>query len=126
MTLITRRILPLTTITHTIGGAMPECPVLYCLGSVLILEATFEDTVTDEPIDPDTVSVEIRDPLGEVAVITAPTVTNPEPGVYRLNYEPLQPGRYYFRWLSTGDGAGAACGTFEVAFDFVNTPPYQA
>lgn len=65
--------------------------------------------------DPTTITLTIRDPAGTV---TTPTPTHSSTGTYNYTYTPTLAGIYAYNWVTTGTGAGALPGTFEVVDSF--------
>lgn len=64
-------------------------------GTTLELSATFRDE-NGNPVNPDTVTGEIREPGNETPLDL--TVTNPATGVYLAQYTPLINGLYQYRF----------------------------
>lgn len=82
----------------------------YVLGQVVPL--TFECFGTDGALTaPATAVLTVTLPDGTAVT---PTLDNPDPGVYLLDYTPVATGRHVAAFVSTGPGAGAAVDVFDI------------
>jgi hypothetical protein len=83
---------------------------MYTLDQVVKLKATFTDTVTEALVDPTTVALRIRTPAGVVTEYTyaLAQITKESQGVYYKLITLDECGRWKYRWISSGTGAGAA------------------
>lgn len=93
----------------------------YDIGDVVRIYSIFtEDPVvpTDDPvpIDPATVSLTILKPDGTSQSYTyaGSTVAKDSTGNYHVDFAPTARGTYKYRWASTGTGASAKEGKFQV------------
>lgn len=77
----------------------------YEQGNLLRLTGEFSDAVTGAPVDPATVMFRIRTPDGAVTEYTYPSnVTQSGSGSYYVDWPAVMPGRYTYRFFSTGSG----------------------
>lgn len=83
----------------------------YPLGTQLVLATTFLDPTSRQPVNPTTVVLELRDPLGTV---TTPGVSNASTGVYKALVTPAIAGIWSVRWAGTGAVTAATEDRFEV------------
>lgn len=85
----------------------------YDIGETVRLQATCTNPDdSDAPFSPSTISLEIKDPAGDVTTVSA-GFTNPSTGVYQHLLELTQSGVYHYRWATTGP-AMAESGKFVV------------
>lgn len=86
------------------------------VGDVAKITATFK--VAGVLTDPGTVAITIRPPTASEYSRTYPSnITRVSEGVYATNIPCTEVGRWYYQWLSTGAGAGANTGYFQVLND---------
>lgn len=86
-------------------------------GQPVRLTSCFQDSATGNPVDPDTVQAVILSPYGRKTTYTFGTdveLGKTATGSYYLDVTPDDGGRWFFRWVSTGAGAGASEGNFVV------------
>lgn len=83
---------------------------MYTLDQVVKLKATFTDTVTDALVDPTAIALRIRTPAGVTTEYTyaLAQITRESQGVYYKLVTLNQCGKWQYRWISSGTGAGAA------------------
>lgn len=83
---------------------------MYTLDQVVRLRATFTDTDTEALVDPTTITLNIRTPNGTVTAYTyaLAEITKESSGVYSKLVVLNECGRWKYRWISSGTGAGAA------------------
>lgn len=98
-------------------------------GQPIRLTTAFTDAVTELPIDPTTLEFDVKKPCGSKTTYTYGTDTElvkDSTGNYHIDVTPDIPGRWFFRWVSTGTGAGATEGFFNVQKSrFVDTDCYR-
>lgn len=86
-------------------------------GQPLRLTTAFQDQATGNFVDPDTVEAQIFSPCGKkqtYAYGTDVELQKASIGNYFLDLTPDHGGRWCYRWVSTGSGAGAIEGNFNV------------
>ena len=85
-------------------------PQTYDIGDRVRLEAHFQDDAGN-PVDPDTVVLGVRKPTGVhlVADASAPGIglEHVATGHYAYEFTAEVTGKHSYRWLATGQGAGA-------------------
>lgn len=92
------------------------------VGDLPRIEAVFTDSDTGATIDPDTVTFRVRAPDGVVTDYSYPTeVTKTAVGVYHVDIDVDQPGKWRWRVFSTGNGQTAEATEFSVRVDKVVT-----
>ena len=77
---------------------------IYNIGDLVTVEGTFTDTAGTVQ-DPTAIYVRTKAPDGTITTKQSGVdgeVTNPSVGVYRMNVDLAQSGRYYYRVYSTG------------------------
>lgn len=86
----------------------------YDVGDVVVLTCTF--TVEGVETDPATVTLKVKPPTGSVLTYTyADTeIERVAEGRYRRNVSVTVAGTWNYRWIGTGDAAGAEEGSFFV------------
>lgn len=70
----------------------------------------FTNSITEAALDPDTVSVSVRNPSGDVTTYvygTDPEVVKDGVGEYHINIDANEAGRWHVRFFSTGNGQAA-------------------
>jgi hypothetical protein len=80
------------------------------LGDLIRLTSAFHDADTGTDMDPEIVSVTIRDPDGNTQTLTYGTdaaVINSSTGHYYTDVDANVVGTWYYRWFSTGSGQAA-------------------
>lgn len=90
---------------------------LFWKGAVVRVSAAFADA-DGQPVDPNTVQLEYRVGSGDVTRWVHGTdseLVKDDVGEYHADIPAATPGRYYWRWESTGTGQAAEEGEFEVA-----------
>jgi len=86
-------------------------------GQPMRLTTCFKDAATGNYVDPDTVEAQIINPRGDKITYTYGTdleLQKASTGNYFLDLTPNHGGRWFYRWVSTGSGAGAIEGNFNV------------
>lgn len=87
----------------------------YDIGDVVRIASVF--TQVDVPIDPTTVSVSVKPPTGATVTYSfggAGTIIKDTVGRYHVDISIPASGTYRYRWVSTGTGAAAKEGWFQV------------
>ena len=88
----------------------------YDNGDLVRVYGTFTNPLnSNTAIDPTVVIVSIRDPSGNVDTYlygTDASVNRSDTGEYYYDVNVDEPGRWYYRWHSTGTGQAAGEGTF--------------
>lgn len=90
---------------------------LFWKGAVVRVTGAFTDPA-GEPVDPSTVRFQYRAGGGEVTTLVYGQdagLVRDEEGQYHADIPAAEPGRYYWRWESTGTGQAAEEGEFEVS-----------
>lgn len=85
---------------------------IYTQGELVRISASFANGAS--PIDPGSVFVNLRYPTGGSALISGSLITNASPGVYQTDIDASLPGRWHYRWYSTGCGQAAKANYFKV------------
>ena len=85
-------------------------------GQPVRLNAVFRDAETGQMEDPGTLVFKLRGPCSETAYTygTDAEVVKDSTGTYHIDVTPNHGGRWFYRWVSTGAGAGAVEGDFNV------------
>lgn len=83
----------------------------YPLGSQLVLGTTFLDAVSNQPADPTTVVLEMKDPDGNV---TMPSVGHSGVGLFKAVVTPSMAGIWTSRWSGTGAVVAVTEQKFEI------------
>lgn len=87
------------------------------IGAPVAIEAEYRNA-SGVLIDPTTVSLKTRSPSGTVSTYTYGVTSAPiklATGRYRIEVTPDQPGRWHWRWQTTGSGlVSAEEGSFTV------------
>lgn len=87
----------------------------YEQGNLVRLTGEFADAVTGAPVDPTTVTFRIRTPDNAVTEYTYPsTVIKNAQGSYYVDWPAVLPGRYTYRFFSTGIGMASRDKVFVV------------
>jgi len=92
----------------------------FTIGQVVQLKATFKNLAT-ALVDPTTVALAFIDPSGNTTTVTyaMAEITKASTGVYTYNLTLDEAGTFYYRWYSTGTGAGASQGQLVVEPSYV-------
>lgn len=92
-----------------------ECCMEYDIGDTVRLTAAFTNAA-GTAADPATVTLQIKDPSGNVDNYTyaGATVTKSATGSYYYDLSVDEPGTWFFRWKGTGAVATAEEGSFDV------------
>ncbi len=69
-------------------------------------------TTNSTNVNPDTISLALKDPSGNLTTYTSSQVTNSATGVYHYDFTVDEEGMFYYKWVTTGTGAGASAGQF--------------
>ena len=86
----------------------------YDVGDVARLTGTFTD-IDDDVIDPETVACKVRKPSGTITTYTYDAdITKSSTGIYYIDVDITEPGRWWNRYYSTGTGKAAGEQEFEV------------
>ena len=92
----------------------------YDLGDLVLVRGTFTDFDSEDPLDPTTVKLSVRDPSGNVETYiyeslgTGNTLDKESTGVYSKEIDCDEAGDWFYRWFSTGNGQAAKERHFEV------------
>ena len=87
----------------------------YELGNVIVLSGEFVDTATGTSVDPDTVVFRIRTPDGAMTECQYPAnVVRDATGKYHVDWPAITPGRYVYRFFSTGSAMASRDRVFVV------------
>lgn len=90
-------------------------PNVYDIGDIVQLSGAFSRTSDGSPIDPDVVTLYLKDPTGAVTSYTTSSgLQHPGTGSFFLNYSPLLDGKFWYRFTSTGAGQASAEQDFDV------------
>lgn len=85
----------------------------YDIGDVSRVSGAFSQLGV--PVDPSTVTLKVTLPDGTQTTYTHPaTITKDSTGNYHVDVAITQRGTYRYRWFSTGGGAAAEEGWFQV------------
>jgi hypothetical protein len=85
------------------------------LGNLVRLSCEFSDTATGALVDPTTVTFRIRTPAGSVIEHTYPDIVQKSAqGKYYVDWPVALPGRYTYRFFSTGIGMASRDKVFVV------------
>jgi hypothetical protein len=91
---------------------------LYDLGQPVRVTALFEDE-NGTDVDPATVTLSVLSPAGVTTVYTyggsPDTVTKDSVGNYHADIDAGESGDWFYKWSSTGTGAGVQEGQFMVS-----------
>lgn len=90
---------------------------LFWKGAVVRVTGSFADA-DGTPVDPSTVQLQYRVGGGDITTLVYGQdagLVRDEEGEYHADIPAATPGRYYWRWESTGTGQTAEEGEFEVA-----------
>ena len=85
---------------------------VYTQGELVRIAASFANGAS--PIDPANVFVNLRYPSGASATVSGSTITNASAGYYYTDIDASSPGRWHYRWYSTGCGQAAKSNYFKV------------
>lgn len=85
----------------------------YSIKSSVVLNATFTDTITDDPVDPAVVLLRVYRPDGLQTVYTSASFTHPSTGLYQKIIVPDLTGVWRYRW----QGVGSYETTYEKIFE---------
>lgn len=87
----------------------------YTTGSSVYVTASFTDPRNgDAPIDPSTVTLEVKAPGGSYAAVSGSSITNTAVGDYEYVLPLAEEGTYRWRWTgTTGDKAKVILGECE-------------
>lgn len=80
----------------------------YDIGDLVRVSGAF--TVSDVDTDPTTVTVLYRDPSGNLTTLVYgedASVVKDATGQYHLDISPDETGKWWFRWVGTGDAQAA-------------------
>lgn len=83
----------------------------YDLGDPVTLTLTVRDPTSNALLTPTSVTLTVTAPDGTATTSTPAPIS---PGVYSQLLQPATVGLYFYRWVTTGPGAGAESGTFTV------------
>lgn len=86
-------------------------------GQPIRLTSSYVDAATGNPVDPSTVEFELISPSGSKKTFTylvGSDILKLSVGHYYIDVTPDHGGHWFYRWVSTGSGAGATEGKFNV------------
>jgi hypothetical protein len=77
----------------------------YLLGQSIVLEATFTGADDVTPADPDTVTLVVESPSGQLTTYQygQPGMTNPDVGLYRVVLQSDEVGHWRYSWSGQTD-----------------------
>jgi len=84
----------------------------YTQGELVRISASFANGAS--PIDPGSVFVNMRYPTGGSTLLSGSLITSPSSGVYYSDIDASVPGKWHYRWYSTGCGQAAKANYFKV------------
>jgi hypothetical protein len=79
-------------------------------GQMYRLQTTIQTSSTN--VTPGTITLSIQDPLGTTTTYTSSQMTNSATGIYYYDYTIPREGMFYYKWVTTGNGAGGNSGQF--------------
>ena len=79
-------------------------------GQVYRLQTTIQSNSTN--VTPTAITLYLIDPAGASTTYSSSQMTNSTTGVYYSDYTIALEGMYYYKWVTTGTGAGAESGQF--------------
>ena len=85
---------------------------IYTQGELVRISASFANGAS--PIDPGGVFVNLRYPTGGSTLISGSLITNASSGIYQADIDASLPGKWHYRWYSTGCGQAAKANYFKV------------
>lgn len=85
---------------------------IYTQGELVRLSASFADGAS--PINPGDVFLNLKYPTGASVLVSGSLITNASPGIYQTDIDASLPGRWHYRWYSTGCGQAAKSNYFKV------------
>lgn len=86
------------------------------VGDVCRVTATWTRPSDGAPLDPDVVKIIVKSPTETTTYqYGVDAVTKTGPGIYRVDVSLTDPGNWYYRCESTGEGQGAWEGQFHVS-----------
>lgn len=86
------------------------CGQEHDVGDLVVLQGEYIDPDTGDPVDPTTVTIEVKTPddaIDTKVYITDPEVVKVSTGVYTRDWSVTQEGHHWYRWSSTGIGQAA-------------------
>lgn len=69
-------------------------------------------TTNSTAVTPTTISLYVMNPAGTTTTYSSSQLTNSSTGVYYYDYTIALEGMHYYKWVTTGTGAGANSGQF--------------
>jgi hypothetical protein len=85
--------------------------VIYSVGDVVNLRVRFEDPDTDQPLVPDTVTCQVKDPDGVITTVTPDLQADDS---FAAQVQATKAGGWFFRFAGTGRVQGAVEDRFSV------------
>ena len=79
-------------------------------GQAYRLQTTVQTNSTN--VTPTTITLSLIDPAGTTTAYTSSQLTNSSTGVYYYDHTIALEGMHYYKWVTTGTGAGADSGQF--------------
>lgn len=86
---------------------------VYTQGELIRLSASFIGSDAS-PINPGDVFLNLKYPTGASISISGSSIINASPGIYQTEIDASLPGRWHYRWYSTGCGQAAKSNYFKV------------
>lgn len=79
-------------------------------GQVFRIQTTITTSSTN--VDPTGISLALQTPAGTTTTYSSSQLTRSSTGVYYYDYTLAAEGMHYYKWVTTGTGAGAEDGQF--------------
>lgn len=97
---------------------------IYDPGDLARLTTSFTDFGTGNPVDPTTVTADVRDPDGNTTtyILTSGQIVKDSTGNYHLDIQVATPGRWSYKFVGTGAATDTGQGTFVVRDDLTTGP----
>lgn len=86
----------------------------YPFDQAVKLKASFSDSASCDPIDPDTVTLRVKSPTGTLIYTYPADIIKDSTGEYHFDVEADQAGKWFYRWEGTGVHQAVAEHTFTV------------
>jgi len=79
-------------------------------GQMFRIQTTIQTNSTN--VNPTTITLYVINPAGTSTTYASSQITNSGTGVYYYDYTIAAEGMHYYKWVTTGTGAGANSGQF--------------
>lgn len=88
----------------------------YDPGNVVTISGEWTDADTGDFVDPTTVTVQVKNPLGLMTsyVVTSGQIVRDELGKFSLDLEPDIQGIWSYNWIGTGANKGSKQSQFKI------------